>query len=195
MSGHPRIVLAAAVLLTACTTTPTPSTSAPSAPAATVPGATVPGASSTPGEGCAVPEQTGILRSNTLLTLSISSDGLSDAVAFRLGEIAPGPTGSSGRLQAVRPPFVQGGSGLPVGILGEHFVEIHFEGMLLADETGKPTYLGQSSARPDMLAVEQVEMTEAFEGVYNFVIGYRGPGCVALAEDAAAKTLTVTIGH
>jgi hypothetical protein len=38
-------------------------------------------------------------------------------------------------------------------------------------------------------------MTEAFEGVYNFVIGYDGNGCVGLVDDEVTKTLTITIGH
>lgn len=125
--------------------------------------------------------------------MAIGSDGLSDRVAFRLGDPALEPSGSTGRLRAVRPPFAQGGSGLPVEIEGTRFVELRLDGMLLADETGNPTFAGEASVKPGLLALRQVEMTEAFEGVYIFVIGYDGNGCVTLLDDAAARTLTLVI--
>lgn len=67
--------------------------------------------------------------------------------------------------------------------------------MLIADEVGGTLYQGETSLKPDMVALKQVEMTEAFEGVYNLVIGYDGNGCVTLIDDARTKTLTITIGH
>lgn len=182
-----------ALALVACTSAPSPF---PTLSPTTGPSASASPTSASPTAGaCTVLEQTGALRSNTLLNSSVYSNGVVDGITFQLGAMAPDPTGSSGRLKAVNPPFVGGGSGLPVDVLGDHFVELHFDGMLIVDATGNPVYLGRPSLKPDMLALEQVEMTEAFEGVYNFVIGYRGNGCVALVEDAAAKTLTITIGH
>ncbi len=150
----------------------------------------------TAGDGCAVAEQTGVLRSNTLVDMDVRSDGVSDFVVFTLGEEAANPIGNgNGRLKAAQPPFAQGGSGLPVEIEGGHFVEVHFDGMLIADEVGGALYQGETSLKPDMVALKQVEMTEAFEGVYNLVIGYDGDGCVGLSDDAATKTLTLTIDH
>ena len=74
-------------------------------------------------------------------------------------------------------------------------MELHLDGMLIADEAGNAVYQGETSVKPDLLALRQVEMTEAFEGVYNFVIGYDGNGCVGLVDDEATRTLTITIGH
>lgn len=71
---------------------------------------------------------------------------------------------------------MQGGSGQPVEVAGTHFVEFHLDGMLIADEVGGALYQGETSLKPNMVALAQVEMTEAFEGVYNFVIGYDGNG-------------------
>ncbi|MBF8289983.1 MAG: hypothetical protein HW391_951 [Chloroflexi bacterium] len=178
------------IVLIGCATTPSPF--APSPPA--WPTAS-PAPSPSAGGGCPVKEQTGALRSNTLIDLAITSDGVSDLVTFRFGDVAPGPTGGAGRLSAVRPPILEGGSGLPVEVVGSHFVEVHFDGMLIANEAGEAVFVGPTSAKPSMLALRQVEMTEAFEGVYNFVLGYDGNGCVTLVEDAATKTLTVAIGH
>jgi hypothetical protein len=159
--------------------------------------ASMPASTPTPaaGGGCRVTEQTGVLRSNTLTHMTATFDGLRDRITFQLGEIAPDPTGSSGRLRAVAPPFAQGASGLPIEVDGTHFVELHLDGMLIADETGNAVYRGETSVKPGLLAVRQIEMTEAFEGVYNFVIGYVGDGCVGLEDDPAARTLTLTIGH
>lgn len=148
-----------------------------------------------PGAGCPVVERTGDLRSNTLVDMTVSVDGLVDRITFQLGEVAPGPIGSTGRLRAVEPPFAQGGSGLPVEVAGSHFVELHLDGMLLADEAGNAVYRGETSVRPNLSAVRQIEMTEAFEGVYNFVIGFDGDGCVGLVDDPVARTLTITIGR
>ncbi len=135
------------------------------------------------------------MRTNTLVDVQITSDGLSDRVTFTLGEPASEPTGSTGRLQAVEPPSAQGGSGLPVSVAGTRFVELHLDGMAITDDPGVPTYVGPSSVKPEMLALRHVQMTEAFEGVYNFVIGYDGNGCVGLIGDDDARTLTLTIGH
>ena len=149
--------------LVGCATTPPPSAPPTSSPAASPAASHAPSASG--GGGCPVAEQTGVLRSNTLIDLAITSDGVSDLVTFRFGDIAPGPTGGTGRLKAIQPPILDGGSGLPVEVAGSHFVEIHFDGMLIVDETGDPVFTGQTSVKPGMLALKQVEMTEAFEGV------------------------------
>ena len=196
LAGRVVTLVAAGTLafaLAACTSAPSPS---PTLSPTTGPSASASPAAASPSAGeCTVLAQTGMLRSNTLINSSVYSNGIVDGITFQLGAMASDPTGSSGGLKAVNPPFVGGGSGLRVEVLGDHFVELHFDGMLIADGAGTPIYLGQASVTPDMFALEQVEMTEAFEGVYNFVIGYRGNGCVALVEDAAAKTLTITIGH
>jgi hypothetical protein len=154
-----------------------------------------PSATSSPTGPCLVTEKTGTPRSNTLIDLTIETDGVADRLVFQLGAQAPDPTGSTFRLLAGQPPFVQGGSGEPIEVAGTHFVEFHLDGMLIADEIGGALYQGETSLKPDMVALRQLEMTEAFEGVYNFVIGYDGNGCVALIDDAVAKTLTITIGH
>lgn len=176
--------LLAAVALAGCAIG---ESSAPSVP--------TPTATPVTGGGCPVVEQTGVLRSNTLVGMEIGSSALADRIVFRLGDTAPEPTGGTGRLKAVRPPFAGGASGLPVAVEGTWFVEFHLDGMLIADQAGNPVYEGETSVRPDLLALRQVEMTEAFEGVYNFVIGYDGNGCVGLVDDEATKTLTITIGH
>ncbi len=178
------VTVLAVVGLAACGATGSPEPSAATSTATPVAGG-----------GCPVAEQTGILRSNTLIAMEIDSSALADRIVFQLGDPAPELTGGRGRLTAVRPPFVQGASGLPVEVEGTWFVELHLDGMLIADAAGNAVYQGETSVKPDLLAVRQVEMTEAFEGVYNFVIGYDGNGCVGLVDDEATRTLAITIGR
>ncbi|MBI2762271.1 MAG: hypothetical protein HYX54_00720 [Chloroflexi bacterium] len=140
------------------------------------------GPSSTPDTGaCAVISQDGVLRSNTLLNMTVDSDGVSDRVTFTFGPMAPGPTGGTGRLAAVSPPFTMAGSGEPVEVLGSHFVGLRLDGMLIADDAGQAIYQGPITLQPSMIAIRDIEQIDGFEGVYNFIIGYDGAGCVGLA--------------
>ena len=82
-----------------------------------------------------------------------------------------------------------------MSVIGPHYVELHFDGMAIMDDAGNPTYLGSKSLKPGLLAPKDIEQTGAFEGVYNFVIGYDGNGCVGLAFDVASSSAMVTIGH
>ena len=182
-----------ALLLAACGPSPIPS-GAPYTPEAS---ASAPASSSpeaTDG-GCVVAPQSGLLRSNTLIDLVVDSDGASDRITLMFGPVAPGPTGGTGRLTTATPPFSQGGSGLPVEVLGTHHVQLHLDGMLIVDLAGNDVFKGPTSVKPGMIALKDVEETDGFEGVYNFVIGYDGNGCVGLTGNTAAGSLTVTIGH
>lgn len=185
--------LVIALLLAACGPSPLPS-GAPHTPGASSSAAASSSAEATD-DGCVVAPQSGLLRSNTLIDLVVDSDGASDRVTFMFGPVAPGPTGGTGRLTAATPPFSQGGSGLPVKVLGTHHVQLHLDGMLIVDEAGNGVFKGPTSLKPGMIALKDVEETDGFEGVYNFVIGYDGNGCVGLAGNTAAGSLTVTIGH
>ncbi len=190
--GLPGLATLVAVMIAAC---------APVAPSTTLGTTLTPSAgptsttvsSSTDG-GCVVPPQTGLLRSNTLIDLVVDSDGAYDRLTFVFGPVAPGPTGGTGRLTAATPPFSQGGSGLPVEVLGTHHVELHLDGMLIVDEAGNEVFKGPTTLT-GMIALKDVEEIDGFEGVYNFVIGYDGNGCVALTGNAATGSLMVTVGH
>ena len=190
-----RLAVAAilAVVVAGCSSNPSPSTPT-GAPTPTLITSGTPLATGAD-TGCVVVPQTGVLRSNTLIDLTVDSDGVSDRLTFTFGPVAAGPTGGMGRLSGAVPPFTAAGSGLPVDVLGTHFVELHLDGMLIFDEAGDPFFKGATSLKPDMLALKDIEETDGFEGVYNFVIGYDGNGCVGLTGNTAAGSLTITIGH
>ncbi|MBI2777851.1 MAG: hypothetical protein HYX57_11405 [Chloroflexi bacterium] len=165
-------------------------------PVPSVTGSLPPTGQATGGSGCPVAAQSGALRSNTLVDLETRSDGLNDFVTLTLGDPATNPAGTgTGELRAAEPPFVAGASGAEIEVLGAHHVDVKLTEMAITDDAGNPTYVGPTSLKPAMLALKQVEQTEAFEGVYAFVIGYDGNGCVSLASDPATKTVTITIGH
>ena len=187
-------VAVVSLVVATCAPSPVP-TSVPHTPDNTTSADASPTTAGTTDTGCVVAPQSGLLRSNTLLGMTADSDGASDRVTFTFGSIAPGPTGGMGRLTATTPPFSQGGSGLPVDVLGAHHVELHLDGMLIVDEAGNDVFKGPASLKPSMIALKDVEETDGFEGVYNFVIGYDGNGCVGLTGDPAEGSLTVTIGH
>ncbi len=190
-----RLGVAALLLVVAgCSLNPSPSTIQTEAPTPSAVGSATPLATGAD-SGCVVVPQTGVLRSNTLIDLTVDSDGVSDRITFTFGAVAAGPTGGMGRLSGAVPPFTAAGSGLPVDVRGTHFVELHLDGMLIVNDAGDPFFKGATSLKPDMLALKDIEETDGFEGVYNFVIGYDGNGCVGLTGNTAAGSLTITIGH
>lgn len=166
---------------------------APSAPTS-APASASPPAGTTPA-GCRIARQEGRLRSDLLTQLDVATIGLADVITFRFGPPSRPDVAGTGRLEAAEPPFVQDGSGEPVEVDGQHHLVVVLDGMLIHDDVGRPYFQGERTVRPGLPAVRQVERTGMFEGIIGFVVGYDGPGCVQLLEDAAAGTLTITIGH
>jgi hypothetical protein len=182
------VALACVVVLAvgACATTTSPAPSdGPSVAPSTTPG----------GAGCPVVEQSGPLFSNTLVDVGVDSDGLTDRVTFTLGEPASMIRNPVGSLRAAEPPFIEDGSGEEVEVLGQHHLELRLDPMSMFDDAGQPTFIGEGTIKPNMLTLKQVELTGAFEGIFLFVIGYDGAGCVALTSDEAMRTITIAIGH
>jgi len=142
-----------------------------------------------------VVEQSGPLFSNTLVDVGVDSDGLTDRVTFTLGEPASMIRNPVGSLRAAEPPFIEDGSGEEVEVLGQHHLELRLDPMSMFDDAGQPTFIGEGTIKPNMLTLKQVELTGAFEGVYLFVIGYDGAGCVGLVSDPTERTIRISIGH
>jgi hypothetical protein len=181
-----RAALTLVLTLAACVPAPSP---APS-------GGPTPAPSPTAGgQPCPFAEQSGPLFTNTLVDVEVDSDGLTDRVTFTLGEPAFMIQNPTGTLRAVEPPFIEDGSGEEVDVLGEHHLELRMDPMSMFDEAGEPTFIGEGTITPAMLSLRQVELTGAFEGIFLFVIGYDGAGCVALTSDEATRTITIAIGH
>lgn len=196
--------LAAAMTAAACspaTTTPAPSGATVSPSRAAESALTAPTAAPTPTPsptavaGCPIASQTGRLPSDRLVDVVITSTATADTVTFVFGDDSlPGPAGApEGTLGSAEPPFVEGASGEPIELEGEHVALIRFAGMSIANDVGQPVYDGQLSFQPDTSTLRHVVNSEMFEGVVSWYIGYDGVGCLTLASDG--RNVSVIIDH
>ena len=180
------------------TAPPTPTSTAASSgpPSASSSATAFPSASTTPGsQTCLVPPQDGALTSNQLISVDVAGGPTSDRVTFTFGPPAPEPTTPRGHLREVTPPIREGASGNEIKVDGQRFVEVKFDGLYLFDAAGNPAFKGSQDLHPNQAAIRQVVATEEFEGVFTWVVGFNGPGCVTLGGDSAARTVTLDVTH
>lgn len=142
-----------------------------------------PSPSSSGALACPIADQSGRLPSDRLLSADVESTTVADRITFRFGPPSGVIAASEGVLREVRPPFFEGGSGEEVTVAGERFLEVRFEGLLLYDENGTPTYEGERDRRLDLPVIVEVAVTEEFEGYMTWIVGVRGSGCVSLGAD------------
>jgi hypothetical protein len=204
------LALAMTFALSACTSTPAPTASTSSTPSSS---AVIPTSAASPsaaagspatssasvppggtGPVCAVASQSGLLPSDRLVDLQISSTTTHDLLTFEFATSAPGPAGPArGALEAATPPFSFAGSGQPIDLVGQHAVQVRFSGMTLASETGEATYKGPTEAKPGLPALREAIQFDASEGIVGWLVGYDGPGCVTLVREG--NSVTVMIAH
>lgn len=185
--------MAVGLVLAACAPTPAP-TAGPVASTPASPSVAAPASPSAPPGACAVTHQTGVLPSDRLVDLAISSTATHDLLTFVFAASAPGPAGPpQGTLDAVEPPFSFAGSGLEFELLGQHAIQVRFSGMTIASESGEATYHGPTDARPGLPALREAIQYDASEGIVGWYVGYDGTGCVTLVRDGNA--VTVMIAH
>ncbi len=172
-------------------TTSSPPSTPPASAAASAPSATPSAATA----ACEIAPQTGRLPSDRLVDIVISSAADSDVVTFVFGnDSLPGPAAApEGTLETALPPFIQGGSGEPLTVDGEHVALIRFAGMSIANDVGQPVYDGDMEFRPEFPALRHVVNMEMFEGVVSWYIGFDGPGCVRLNQDG--QNVSIEIEH
>jgi hypothetical protein len=143
---------------------------------------------------CPVTEQTGMLPSDRLVDLSISSTPTHDLLTFVFAPSTPGPGGPpQGTLSAARPPFSFAGSGQEFPLLGQHAIQLRFSAMTIASESGEATYHGPVDVKPGLPALREAIQFDASEGIVAWYVGYDGPGCVTLVREG--NDVTVMIAH
>lgn len=206
--AKPLVVLTGlALLFAACGTTAPSSPSSPSAtsapstaqPSGPAPSSAAPAPTAAPpsasAAACQIAPQTGRLPSDRLVDITIASSAGADVVTFVFGnDSLPGPAGApDGTLETAEPPFIQGGSGEPQEVLGEHVALLRFAGMSIANDVGQPVYDGELEFRPALPALRHVVNMEMFEGVVSWYIGFDGPGCMTLIGDG--RNVSVAIEH
>jgi hypothetical protein len=175
-----------------------PADTSSSAPPQAIPAATAAPASTANADtaaGCGISTQSFVPPSDTLLSVSITSSGGSDRIVFHFGPLSGEPLEPAGSIQSAQPPFTEGASSNTVDVSGDEFVQIRFEGMLIADAGGHETFSGSTDRNPNLPALRELVETDASEGVIVWIAGYNGGGCVHLAVSEKAGTVTVTIDH
>lgn len=200
------IVMAAAMIVAACSAEiagPSASTSAsPSAAPSTTPSA-APSVSATPASlaspsaagVCAVTPGTTKLPSDRLLDFTAAPGASSDTLTFAFGNPSlPGPAAPpKGTLDVARPPYTVAGSDRPVQMVGGRVVAVRFSGMSLQNDTGQPTYRGPRGIEEPFPSLRHAVVYDESEGVIAWYVGFDGPGCVTIAR--AGNTVVVTIEH
>jgi hypothetical protein len=202
------VVTVVTMLLTACAPNqssqpPSPSAAASSAAIASASAsAPPPSASVAPSSGagspssseCAVEPQDGLLPSDRVVSVEVSTSPTTDFVTFSFdaGSLTPaGPP--KGELTVAEPPFTFGPSGLPIDLQGQHALQVRFSGMSLSNDAGEQTFTGDPDIHADMPALKQVVMYDESEGIAAWYIGYDGTGCVTLVRDRLE--VVVAIAH
>lgn len=180
------------LLLAAACAVPT-SPSAPASPSA--PEASSPATSGGSETACPDPQSSGSLPFDRLVRVEVGSVPGADVVTFSFGPPLQAGARSNAELSEIRPPFVQGASGLPLEVGGTSFVWVKFDALLLFDDTGKPALESEREFRPDLPVVRHAVNSEEFEGVSSWIVGYRGPACVRLETDLVGRVVRLSFGY
>lgn len=113
-----------------------------------------------------------------------------DRVVFDFRDARPGY-----RIEYVTPPIVQDGSGLPVHISGEGFLQVRFNVAVAHDDAGQPTYLGPREIFPALPALLEIEQTGDFEAYVTWVIGLPGELPFRVLELSDPYRIALDIKH
>jgi hypothetical protein len=102
-----------------------------------------------------------------------------------------------GTLEEIERPVTQGGSGFELDVDGERIVRVAFDGQSFveAPPSEEPIYQGPRRFDGPGPGVRTVAIQEAFEGIFAWVIGFDGPGCVGLTADPSGTTIVVEVEH
>ena len=176
---------------------PSPSASASEVPSPTpsaTPSPTAPSASPSPVVSCVVQPQDGLLPSDRVVSVEVSTSADVDFVTFVFDDGSLSPAGPPrGELTVAKPPFTYGPSGLPIDLDGNHALQVRFSAMSLYNDVGEPTFSGERDVKVDYPALKQAIMFDESEGIAAWYIGYDSNGCVDLVRDG--NDILVTIAH
>lgn len=189
-SGSPSAIAsstAAGSLSPSPTVAPSPSPTSAQSPSATV-------APSSSAAACAVTPQDGLLPTDRVVSVTVSTSPTMDVVTFVFDAGSLTPAGPPrGTLDVAKPPFSYASSGKPIDLQGQHALQVRMSNMSLYNDVGDAMFTGNPNIIANLPAVKQVVMYDASEGIAGWYIGYDGNGCVTLVRDG--NDITVTIAH
>jgi len=108
-----------------------------------------------------------------------------DLVRFRFRPAAP--TDVTTRY-VPRSALIQDGSGLPIPVRGQSFVQVVFRGAAAHDERGRTTAPSDLCPVPATTNVVQVRLGGDFEGVVTYFIGLREPAPASHVHPTVQRT-------
>lgn len=83
-------------------------------------------------------------------------------------------------VATAEPPFTADPSGLPLEVSGTSFFSIVLQGASIVDDEFQPVYEGPTDLQPDLTRIEHVVLAGDFEAVSSWLVGLRGPACLAV---------------
>jgi hypothetical protein len=188
------VAVAAAALAAGCAASAPSASATPTAGPTSTPDNT-PTTTTAPAE-CPIQGAHGQLPSNRLVDVAVESGSAADRVTFLFGPLVASPAGDpTGTLAEAHPPFSVATSGAVIDLAGSHFLDLRFDHMVLADDTGNPTFTGSRDHEVEFPAVRQVTEYDESEGVIGWYVGFDGPGCVKLTFDGASNAVRLEVAH
>ncbi len=183
---------------TASAPTPTPTAARPSpSPSATPSASPSPaptGATGTPPPVACPPQNGGDTAAQAQLTaVRIAHQTGFDRVVFEFGPSSVGPYGMPLYDLAVVTQFVGGGSGRPVPVDGNAFVQVRFRNASTVDPTTSKQTFTQTDIRPGLPLVREVKLIDDFERVMTWGLGLERLACPKVTELAGPVRLVVDL--
>ncbi len=157
-----------------------PTSSAPTPPSSAAPTtpSTSPGPTGSPA-ACTLP-QPGPLASDTLIGATLERDRLVFTFGSRPPEAIAQPVLG---VVFAGPPFSMAGSGLPVSVIGDRFLRIRMDGMVVARPNGDPVFSGPRDLLLAGGTIPEAVMVDESEGVVTWIVGLSSDGCPTIRRD------------
>jgi hypothetical protein len=121
-----------------------------------------------------------------LVDVRVGSHAGYDRITFEFRAPRPNPGGKTGipryAIRAAQPPFTHDGSGEPLAVSGNAFVDLVFHGATGVDLEYQPTYHGPAVLRPRFDILREAVRSGDFEATLGWVLGLERRTCWNVLE-------------
>lgn len=135
---------------------------------------TEPSDAALPAFGCAFPViGDGTVPRAQLIDVRVGTHDAYDRIVFEYDNGIP-------ELQVTRaePPLLEDGSGLPMDVAGEAFLQVVTQGGTKQTEAGGTSYPGPTELMPGFARLVELDEGGNFEAVNTWYVGMSGPACI-----------------